>query len=154
MQGDLNRWRRSLRCLRRASVLVLACALLTLSGMAAQAGEVVCKLTPGVAKFYIAPEVTVRFDEFGSARVADAIIAGTGRKAVFGSVSTNTAKLLRITWEVSEVKVDPNEYRFRDADLFVRLSITRAGGAAQLTVLDKSSRRHSYRAVGKCVITD
>jgi hypothetical protein len=154
MQGDLNLQRQSRGRLRLGALILVAWAALALTPLAAWAGEVVCTLTPGTATHYIAPQVSIGFDEYGKARIADSIIESTGRDAVFGEVSANNSKMLRFIWELSHVKPNPHEARSRDANLLVRLTIMRADGSAQLTAVDKSYREYSYRAVGKCAISD
>jgi hypothetical protein len=156
MQGHLMPVVHVLRSVRRTfSAVVLGGSMVALSALAAQAGQVVCKMADGGAKYYIAPDINISFDGYGGARVEDSIIAKTGRNAVFGTV-TNSAKMLRVTWELTEVKPDPHETRWgnRDAILQMRLTIKRSDGSTQLTVVDKLDRRFGYRAEGKCTITD
>lgn len=80
----------------------------------------------------------------------DAIIASTDRQSVFGEVAVENAKRISIRWDLPNVKGDPQEYRFRDAHLVVRLTIQKASGAAVMTVVDAQNRGFDYRAEGRC----
>lgn len=107
-----------------------------ISSVAALADRLQCTMEPGRAKYYIAPVVTVEVNDFGRARVSDAIVEASGANFVFREVAGDTAKRMAMRWEVRNVKPDPKEDRVRDATLVVRLTVQKASGAAVMTVLD------------------
>jgi hypothetical protein len=132
----------------RLSACLIALGLATAS--AAFGESMLCRMNGAAHDRYIAPEVRLTWDAYGSAKVTDAVIAATGRSFVPGEIAPGgTAKVIA-TWQVRDVKPDPLEQRRGDANLVVRLSVQRADGSARMTINDASNRKYSYRATGTC----
>ena len=147
MQGWMSLGRHTIGRARLGSlVLVLGVGF----GATAFAESMVCRMDPGQHDRYIAPETKLAWDQFGAAMIADAVIAGTGRKSVTGEVVSTNSKKLVATWQVRGVTPDPLEQRRTDANLVVRLTVERANGRAVITINDASSRKYSYRGKGNC----
>jgi hypothetical protein len=132
---------------------VAAALALVIVPVAAQAESMVCAFNPDGHDRYVAREVRLSWDAFGSAVVKDAVIAGTGRASVPGQIEPSAAGKLVAQWEVRGVKPDPLENRRRDAQLIVRVTVTTGSGAAVMTVRDGSTQKYSYRANGACKLS-
>jgi hypothetical protein len=114
-----------------------------------------CVLDPGQHEEYIATEIRIELGAMGRATVSDAIIASTGSEVARAEVVKNTASRLSLRWDVTGVKNDPSEVKYRDAHLVVRLTIQKADGSAILNALDAQDWRNAtYRATGKCTGLD
>lgn len=103
---------------------------------------------------YVAPSIDISYDDYGTARVTDGIIVAAGQGYVIGEVTVRPNKRMIVRWRVQDVKPDPREYRFRNADLIVRLTIETATGKASMSILDATRSDYSYQAVGKCRLSD
>jgi hypothetical protein len=134
----------------RIRTSVLAFAVIAAAATQAQAESVRCKTDASVNRNYIAPDIRISWDEFGTVRVSDAIIASTGRRSEGGELATNTSRRITVTWEVKDIKRDPLESGTRDAHLVMRLTVERSNGAAVLTIRDVQRRNKTYRTTGVC----
>jgi hypothetical protein len=133
--------------LTRSAVLV---GLGLLAAAPATAETLACRLDPGKHEAYIARDIRIDLRGTDEARVADAIIASTGRRSVVATVDRSKPNRLRIVWDLSEVAKDPMESRPGPVKLSMRLSVERQGGAARLEVQDLLNRKYSYKALGRC----
>jgi hypothetical protein len=127
------------------------CLILSVgSAQSATAESVVCRMDTAPAPAYIAPEISLQVGDRNDVFVKDAVIASTGRERVIGKVSKDDGRRLAVVWEISEVPAATSETRAYSVKLQVRLSISRADGAARITLVDTFYLDKSYISKGMC----
>jgi hypothetical protein len=129
-------------------------ALGFLAAQTASAESVICRLDPAPAPHYISQEVRLEVRDLGDVVVEDSVIASSGRERVIGKVSKDDARRLSVVWELRDVPVDPAETRAYALHFLFRLSVQRADGRAQMTIVDTLVREKSYRTTGTCRFGD
>lgn len=134
-----------------AKVLVLCISALMLpSSASAQAGGMVCTISDRSNSYYLAPEITLSFHDYGEVSVRDSIVAEAGKKVVVGNVVRETAEKLSMSWEVRNIPADPREFRTSKPKLRIRLDIQKADGGATITASDLVHSNFVYRGSGVC----
>lgn len=124
------------------------------AGQTASAESIVCNFDPAPAPYYISQEVRLEVRDSVDVVVKDSVIASSGRERVIGKVSKDDSRRLSVVWELRDVPIDPAETRAYALHFLVRLSVQRADGKAQMTIIDTLVREKSYRTTGACRFSD